>query len=217
MSEKYTISLNTPPLIIKSNSVILYKTINGDDICVTQNNIHPSHIINKQYKLGEKSVHFNNDILINHQETDELVISDSESFNLVNYPTMLNHIDIVYNNHDEDIYQIFHLYLVNDVIKCDGLEKTNTLSYDLVLNRFVGICVYNEINQANQMYIVYSRKMKHQKLIKLKNTQPYHLTNSIDELAYYPIIVICCQSQHTLEDFIQLYPYLVKNIFNYQL
>jgi len=48
---KYNISLHSQPLIVKSNSVILYKNQNGDEICVTQNNIHPSHIINKQYQL----------------------------------------------------------------------------------------------------------------------------------------------------------------------
>ena len=68
---KYNISLHSQPLIVKSNSVILYKNQNGDEICVTQNNIHPSHIINKQYQLGkkEKSVHFDDHvILINHNE-----------------------------------------------------------------------------------------------------------------------------------------------------
>jgi len=145
-------------------------------------------------------------------------VSETESFNLVNYPTIATHVDIVYNLEDnQDKYNVFYLYNVNDVVKCEGIYKSNTLSYELVLNHFVGICVHNEIDHVNKMYIVYSRQVTNQKLIRLKNKTKYHLSNSQKELEYYPIVVICCQSQHDIEEFVQLYPYLVKNIFNYNI
>jgi hypothetical protein len=151
-------------------------------------------------------------------------VSETESLSLIAYPSDKNNIDIIY---DSDInqykYNVFHLTVAFDNhIQCNGLYKSNTLSYELVLNKFVGICVYCEMNiepylMNNKMYIVYSKKVTDNKCIKLKNKTPYYLSNSKEELSYYPIFVICCQSSHSMEDFVQIYPYLVKNIFHYNL
>jgi hypothetical protein len=67
------------------------------------------------------------------------------------------------------------------------------------------------------MFIVYSKKVCDNKFIKIKNKSPYQLTDDKDELEYYSIFVICCQSSHLIEEFEKIYPYLVKNIFNYNL
>lgn len=228
---KYNISLHSNPVIVKSNSVILYRNQSGEQICVTHNTIN--NIINKNYiipinqpKHESKSVHFNDQVSIieqKHEDSDELVISETDSMILFNHIKNNNKINIIY---DADInqfnYNVFELKLFEDNIKCNGLYKSKTLSYELVLDRFVGICVYSEIdlmdvNVKNKMFIVYSKTVCDNKFIKIKNKTPYQLTNNLHETAYYPIYVICCQSSHPIEDFIKIYPYLVKNIFNYNL
>lgn len=238
MTDKtYKIALHSEPVIVKSNSVILYKNQKGEEICIKNNHVIPhlnnTHIVNKNYIISldqqDKKVHFD--------DSDELIISETESMILYNQIKNNKNVNIIYDLEiNQYQYNVFSLTFLNDVniknergsfyndvnIQCHGLYKSDTLSYDLVLNHFVGLCVYCDVDLVNlptkgKMFIVYSKKISHHQLIKIKNKTPYQLTNEMNELSYYPIFVICCHSSYGIEDFVNLYPYLVKNIFNYTL
>jgi hypothetical protein len=224
---KYNISLHSNPVIVKSNSVILYRNQSGEQICITHNTIN--NIVNKNYIIpvntNDKKVHFDDQVqIIKHDDhSDELVISETESMLLYNHIKDDQKMNIIYDlDINQFTYNVFTLTLFENNLLCNGLYKSDSLSYELVLNHFVGICVYSEIDIEdvyikNKMFIVYSKKVCDHKMIRLKNKTPYQLTINTNELSYYPIFVICCQSLHAMEDFVKIYPYLVKNIFNYNL
>jgi hypothetical protein len=157
-------------------------------------------------------------VKVENSDSDELLLSPHTTIFLRKYdPNTITNV-IRYNNKKYNlIYDKFMLTLKKNIIQCNPIANNDLDSYQMVLSGYKGICVYFDIDlpklqTLNKTYIVYSRHMKKSEFIKIKNTDCY----SIDEaqIPYYPIYVICCYTKHTMEDFVYLYPYLIKNIFH---
>lgn len=197
---------------------IVYKTHEGKEISISptmnSSSIHMK-IPSKHYKINLHNKDINE--TEKDSDSDELLTSPHTTIFLRKYePTTINNI-ISYNSKKYNlIYDKFLMTLKHNIIHCNAIMNNELDSYQMVLDGYKGICVYFDIDlpkleTANKTYIVYSKHMKKSEFIKIKNADCY----SIDEAqtSYYPIYVICCYTKHTMEDFVYLYPYLIKNIF----
>lgn len=223
MTPNYYISLNDDPINIKHDNdkySIIYKTNMGKEINIIPT-INSSSMYNKiphnNYKIMLHNHNDNSDENSENDNSDEIIISDSQKKILNKYiEKKLDNTIIHYNMNYNLIYNKFLLYNKNGKICCDAVIDNDIDSYYLVLNEYRGICIYFDINLSklntlNNTYIVYSKNIKKSEFIKIKNSD-YYIINE-DQLEYYPIYIICCYTKHTMEDFIYLYPYLIKNIF----
>jgi hypothetical protein len=216
----YSVSLNRDPINIKhydDKYDIVYKTHEGKEIQITPT-MHSSSINMKIPNKSYKILLHNNPKEEKESESDELLVSPHTTIFLRKYePTTINNI-ISYNNKKYNLmYDKFIFTLKNKIIHCNAVINNEVDSYSLVLQGFYGICVYFDIDlpkleTLNKTYIVYSKHLKKSELIKIKNADCYSMDE--DNFVYYPIYVICCYTKHTMEDFVYLYPYLIKNIFH---
>lgn len=229
-NNQYLIAANIDPIIIKNNDII-YKNLSGEYINLNKVQLQSyknikNNIINKNYTLNIK----------NSAPIDELITSEQEKIILTSYNNELSNnndsiiltsnnnelsnsddsINMIYNAPEDILYNTFYLSNNNNNIFCEGLIKTNELSYNLILNHYIGICLHletniNQYNTKGKTYIFYSKNIKEHKFITLKNYESFKLKKS--DLSYYPMYVMCCDNTHDISSFIEIYSYLIKNIF----
>lgn len=207
----------------KSYKILSHHNRNNINNSTKNHNVKDNNNINNTNVKNNNNVKGNNEVKNNIEvekdsDSDELLLSPHTTIFLRKYePSTITNI-IAYNNKKYNLmYDKFMLTLKNNIIQCKALINNDLDSYQMVLSGYKGICVYFDIDlpkleTLNKTYIVYSCNMKKSEFIKIKNTDCY----SIDEaqIPYYPIYVICCYTKHTIEDFVYLYPYLIKNIFH---
>ena len=105
-------------------------------------------------------------------------------------------------------------------ITSKGFDKADFVSYDLVLQKYVGVSItchidLHHLDTKNKKFTIYSKHIKDTKVLNLHNSASFNLDITKEQIAYYPIYVIC-EEQYYMEDFLKLYPYLIKNIFKYK-
>jgi hypothetical protein len=211
-NNQYLIAANIDPIIIKKNDII-YKNLSGEYININKTQLQSyknieNNIINKNYTLNIK----NSDPIDETSEQEKIILTSNNN-KLSNSNDSIN---MIYNSPENILYNTFYLSNNNNNIFCEGLNKTNELSYNLILNHYIGICLHvetdiNQYNTKGKTYIFYSKYIKEHKFITLKNYELYTLKKS--NLLYYPMYVMCCDNTHDISSFIDIYPYLIKNIF----
>jgi hypothetical protein len=151
---------------------------------------------------------------IEDEHSDEIVIDEKEKIILHDNDYDVKntyHVkyDVFTNN---DIYNLF-LIDINPVLEITskGFDKADFVSYDLVLQKYVGVSItchidLHHLDTKNKKFTIYSKHIKDTKV---------NLDITKEQIAYYPIYVIC-EEQYYMEDFLKLYPYLIKNIFKYK-
>lgn len=218
----YSISLHALPLSIKSlhdnKYSIIYKPTNGSTVIIGEK----SYVVPKKtYKILINSDEKVKADIVEKTHSDELIVSEKETIFLTtpsnserdNYCNI--HYDSIYHSN----YDVFYLNMNddNEDIYCFPMSKLEINSFDLVQQWYVGICIYFDIDlpklsTMNKTYIVYSTQIKKTQCIKIKNASDYQIT--MDKPTYYPMYVLCCYNHHTMDEFVYLYPFLVKHIFH---
>lgn len=100
------------------------------------------------------------------------------------------------------------------------MDKEIDTSYDLILEGYKGIYIHCDTDiklTMDHKFIFYSKNIKKNKTIHLNNNQPFHIGLSEDQLIYYPIYIISRDVKYNVEDFIEIFPFLIKNIIKYEL
>jgi len=196
------------PIIIRHpEKSFIYKS--ADNIITT---LKPVNI--KYYNINAEQ---NSDEYI----SDEIVKSDDSIIANENYNDIsnINKYKILYND-DTETYNLFKFDIICNNIQCIGMNKQVDTSYDLILDGYKGIFIHcdTDINKSyNQKFIFYSKHIKKNKTIHLNNNQPFYINMAVEQLAYYPLYIICCDIRYITKDFIDIYPFLIKNIIKYEL
>jgi hypothetical protein len=196
------ISESCPIIIRKSEKPYVY----------TSNNI----IVTKPIDLKSYKINIEQDDI-----SDEIVKSDESLHLNENYDEFkdFNKYEIIYNE-DDELYNLFKFYINCNNIHCIGMHKHVDTSYDLILDDYKGIFIHcdADINLIkDQKFIFYSQNIKKNKTIHLNNTHPFYVGLSADQLIYYPIYIISCDTKYNVNHFIEIFPFLIKNIIKYEL
>jgi hypothetical protein len=199
------------PIIRVSDKSITYTSSQG---IITD--INKINSLSKSYKINVDNIREQS-----HEHiSDEIVKSDESLVLNINYDDFrdYNRHEIVYNESDE-MYNLFHFNITCNNIQCIGSIKDIDTSYDLVLENYKGIHIHCQIECQFQghRFIFYSKHVKKNKTIYLHNDSPFYYGLSDDQIEYYPIYIICCDDKYKTKDFIELYPFLIKNIIKYEL
>jgi hypothetical protein len=200
------------PIIRVSDKSITYTSSEG-----ITTNLNKINTLSKSYKINvnkdhheDGAVHISDDI---NKSDDSLILNNKYD----EYKDYNKH-EIIYNDND-DLYNLFHFHINCNNINCVGFIKDIDTSYDLVLEKYKGIHIHCQIECQfhGHRFIFFSKHIKKNKTIYLHNDNPFYYGLSDDQIEYYPIYIICCDDKYKTKDFIELYPYLIKNIIKYEL
>ena len=170
--------------------------------------VYTSNVKKKSYKIN---------LIDDDDISDEIVKSDESLHINENYDEFKNRYDIIYND-DNETYNLFKFYINCNNIYCNGMDKQTDTSYDLILEGYKGIYIHCDADiSRDHKFIFYSKNIKKNKTIHLNNNHPFYVGLSADQLIYYPIYIISCNIKYNVKDFIEIFPFLIKNIIKYEL
>lgn len=195
--------------IIESSPIIIRKT--ETPYVYTSTNIVQKKVNLKNYKIN----------IDNEEDISDEIVKSDESLHLnENYDEYkdFNKYEIIYNE-DDECYNLFKFYINCNNIHCIGMHKHVDTSYDLILDDYKGIFIHCDADTKfkNDNFIFYSKNIKKNKTICLNNNHPFYVGLSNDQLVYYPIFIICCDTKYNVANFIEIFPFLIKNIIKYEL